>query len=71
MGWIIHREMSSEEDGEMEGYMTQYGNFGVRSEAYVYDSYEEAEEEAENAEGWLVQEFPEDWNMLSAIEVDD
>ena len=66
----IKREMFDSDGDHMIGYLTAFGEYGVRSEAYEYDSYEDAEEECENERGYYRQEFPDDQNDFWVVDFD-
>ena len=71
MPFGIFRHMIDSEGTEVEGYYTQYGEYGVRSEAYEFESEEEADETCHNENGWFHQEFPDDYNDFTVVELDD
>lgn len=71
MGYVVFRKMVEPDGFTMRGYLTPFNEWGVRREAWVFDTYEEAEEEYYEAQEYFGQNFPEDINDFDILEVDD
>lgn len=65
MGYVVFRKMVEPDGFTMRGYLTPFNEWGVLREAWVFDTYEEAEEE------YFGQNFPDDINDFDILEVDD
>lgn len=66
--FAIKRTMVDEDGTTMSGYLTEFGQYGTRDKAYLYESYEEAEEDYQTESGYWNQECPQDDNAFDIVE---
>jgi len=68
--YAVKRYMRDEDGDEMEGYLTEYGEYGTKDEAYAFEDYDEAAKERDNDARFFHQEFPFDDNDFDVVELD-
>ena len=69
-GYVVYRKMIDSDGNRMQGYLAEHEEFGVRDEAYIFDTEWEAQAELESWDEWFKEHCPDDINELSVREVE-